>query len=118
MEPYEQNTQQSPGSGCSRDLQWGHSKKTSHTFVGMVSCVLLPQRGHVRVDSRMALLMTASRMFLHGGGIAGVGLRIDQRIGPGFVRVINDGCVVSRSNDYVELLVYAISSGESGVEGG
>jgi len=49
--PYEQNTQQSPGFGCTSARQAGHSQNRTHESVGMVSFVSIPQCGQRIVAS-------------------------------------------------------------------
>src|SRR3546814_9993368 len=49
--PYEQYTQQSPGSGCTIPWQAAHSWNHRHALVGMVSRVDTPHSGQVRTDS-------------------------------------------------------------------
>jgi len=49
-EPYEQNTQQSPGLGESTTLQFEHSWNHWHESVGIVSVSLWPHSGQVSSD--------------------------------------------------------------------
>lgn len=53
MSPYEQNTQQSPGSGFSTAPQDGQSQKNWQASVGMSARVAVPQSGHVMVLSSL-----------------------------------------------------------------
>ena len=48
--PYEQNTQQCPGSGRSTAPHARHGCKTTQASVGMVSTLVAPHRGQVKVD--------------------------------------------------------------------
>src|SRR5580704_11682842 len=52
-EPYEQNTQQSPGFGRRSSPQPMQSKKNWQASVGMVSAFAVPQFGRVIVDSKI-----------------------------------------------------------------
>lgn len=49
--PYEQNTQQSPGFGCSNTPHAGQSQKNWQASVGMRAVVAAPQAGQVIVAS-------------------------------------------------------------------
>jgi hypothetical protein len=56
-EPYEQNTQQSPGLGLNLVRQPVHSKKMRHASIGIISIFARPQQGQVIRDSRIMVFL-------------------------------------------------------------
>ena len=61
--PYEQYTQQSPGSGLNCSPHWVQMNRSIQPFSGMTSCDVCPQAGHVMVTSKVISFIGRSSLY-------------------------------------------------------